>query len=264
MKLKQMNPTTNGLRHMIKIDKSLLSKNNQLVKQLIEKKTQKSGRSSVNGKITVWHKGGGKKRKLRNIEFNNISKNSLILTTAYDPLRTSFINLNFELQKENFFLTTATNSIYPGFLIKSSPRLNELKLGYRSMIKSIPTGSIIHKLSKKKTKNAQYIRSAGTFGQIIYRDMKKAKIKLPSKKIIEVSSTTFATIGVNSNLKQKRINIGKAGTNRNLGIRPTVRGIAMNPVDHPHGGRTNGGRPSVTPWGLPTKNKFSLRKKKKI
>ena len=145
---------------------------------------------------------------------------------------------------------------------KKIPDINELKLGYRTKIKNIPAGSVIHSLTINDNLKTQYIRSAGTFGQIVQRGLTKAKIKLPSKKIIEISVNNYATIGVMSNLVDNQRYIGKAGTNRLLGKRPTVSGIAMNPVDHPHGGRSNGGIPSVTPWGLPTKCGFYLRKKK--
>jgi large subunit ribosomal protein L2 len=171
--------------------------------------------------------------------------------------------LNFELEKTNFFFNIATNSILPGTLLKSANDINELKLGYRTQIKNIPTGSIINNLTINNSQKVKYIKSAGTFGQIIQRGHKRAKIKLPSKEVIEVSNQNLATIGVVSNVQHNLTVIGKAGVNRHKGIRPTVRGIAMNPVDHPHGGRTNGGKPSVSPWGIPTKGGFYLKKKRK-
>jgi large subunit ribosomal protein L2 len=155
--------------------------------------------------------------------------------------------LNFELNKKNFFFNTATNSIFPGSLIKTSENINEIKLGYRTKIKNIPAGSIIHNLALNNSFKTKYIRSAGTYGQIIQLGIKTAKIKLPSKKIIEISVNNYVTIGTNTNEMNKLVILGKAGRNRHLGIRPTVRGIAMNPVDHPHGGRTNGGMNPVSP-----------------
>lgn len=264
MKLKKLNPITNGTRHTVKIQKNLLSKSNRLVRSILSKNNNSNGRSSVNGRITVWHKGGGVKNLYRNIDFskNNGNKNSIVITSCYDPNRNSFINLNFELKQKEFFFNIAPNSVFPGSLIKNSANTNELRLGFRTMIKNIPTGSIIHNLTINNSLKSQYIRSAGTFGQIVQCGLKKAKIKLPSKAIIEVSVENYATIGVISNPQSNLTTIGKAGVNRRLGIRPTVRGIAMNPVDHPHGGRTNGGMPSVSPWGIPTKGGFYLRKKK--
>jgi large subunit ribosomal protein L2 len=129
------------------------------------------------------------------------------------------------------------------------------------MLQNIPAGSIIHSLSFNKKLNSIYIKSAGTFGQLIQKNNFFCKIKLPSSKIIEVSNSAFATIGIVSNSQHSNVVLGKAGRNRNKGIRPSVRGIAMNPVDHPHGGRTNGGRPSVTPWGKPTRGKPTSKKK---
>jgi large subunit ribosomal protein L2 len=142
--------------------------------------------------------------------------------------------------------------------------LDEIKLGYRTQLQNIPTGSIIHNIGHEFSSSTMYVKSAGTFGQLIQSDLKSSRIKLPSNKIIKVSVNSYASLGSVSNEKQNLICLGKAGRNRNLGRRPIVRGIAMNPVDHPHGGRTNGGRPSVTPWGLPTKGKFYLKKRKHV
>jgi large subunit ribosomal protein L2 len=263
MKLKKLNPTTNGARHTVKIQKNLLAKNNRLVRSILKRKEKKSGRSSLNGRITIWHKGGAVKRLYRNIETSSNSKNSIVLANCYDPNRNAFVNLNFELENKNFFFNTAINSIFPGSLLKSSNSINELKLGYRTKLENIPTGSIVHNLALNLNGRIKYIKAAGTFGQIVQRGIRRAKVKLPSKSIIEVSNESFATIGVISNIQSKLTTLGKAGISRHKGIRPTVRGIAMNPVDHPHGGRTNGGKPSVSPWGIPTKSGFYLRKKKK-
>lgn len=261
MKLINIKTTSNGTRNLTKIEKNNLVKNNKILKSLRYWKKNCFGRSNSTGNITVWHKGGGVKKFYRKINFSNNVKNGLVLAVCYDPYRTGFINLNFDLKKKIFYFETTTNNIYPGFLIKNSIKINELKLGYRTNIQSIPTGSIIHNLSLNKQQKSQYIKSAGTFGQIIQKDFKKAKIKLPSKKILKISTQAFATIGLVSNTKNNKIRLGKAGKKRLKGIRPTVRGIAMNPVDHPHGGRTNGGRPSVSPWGILTKGGFKLRKK---
>ena len=265
MKLKKLNPVTNGSRHTIKIQKNLLSKNNRIVKSILLKKNKSNGRSSINGRITVWHKGGGVKRLYRNVhaETKDIDDNLLVIANCYDPNRNAFINLNFELNKKKFSFNTAPESVFPGSLIKDSNTVSDVKLGYRTQIKNIPTGSLIHNLTFKNSLKAKYIRAAGTYGQIVQCGLKTAKIKLPSKKIIEVAANNFATVGIISNTQSNLTIIGKAGINRKLGIRPTTRGIAMNPVDHPHGGRSNGGMPSVSPWGLPTKGGFYLRKKKK-
>jgi len=264
MKVIKLNPFTNGTRHTVKIQKNLLSKNSRIVRSILSKNNENNGRSTVNGRITVWHKGGGIKHLYRNIDFlnNNSNNNSVVIKNCYDPNRNAFINLNFELNSKNFFFNIAPNSVFPGSLIKNALEPNEIRLGFRTSIRYIPTGSIIHNLTTDNKQKTKYIRAAGTFGQIVQRGLKTAKIKLPSKKIIEVSVDNYATVGVISNAQSNLTILGKAGVNRRLGIRPTVRGIAMNPVDHPHGGRTNGGMPPVSPWGIPTKSGFYLRKKK--
>jgi large subunit ribosomal protein L2 len=126
----------------------------------------------------------------------------------------------------------------------------------------IPAGSIIHSISLDYKKESSLVRSAGTFCQIVQKSLNQIKIKLPSGSVISCPSTSFATLGSVSNFQHNLTLIGKAGKNRLLGKRPSVRGIAMNPVDHPHGGRTNGGMPSVTPWGIPTKGKPTVSKTK--
>lgn len=263
MKLKTYKPTSNGVRHKISLCKNLLAKNNRLIKNIIIKKKYFAGRSRINGRITSWHRGAGQKKLYRLINFSNGRYNSIIVNTTYDPYRKSFIALHFNLDTKEFFYSLANDNVLTGALIKNSKNINELKLGFRTNLRSIPTGSIISNLGKNISFTSQYIKAAGTFGQLIQKSTETAKIKLPSKKIIEVSTNSFANLGMISNIKNNQIVKGKAGTSRHLGVRPTVRGIAMNPVDHPHGGRTNGGRPSVTPWGLPTKGGFYLRKKRK-
>ena len=139
MKLKKLNPVTNGTRHIVKVQKNLLSKNNRIVRSIISKNNKSNGRSSINGRITVWHKGGGVKNLYRNTNLleNNNTKNSLVITSCYDPNRNSFTNLNFELKQNKFFFTTAPISVFPGSLIKSSSNVNEVRLGFRTQIKNI-------------------------------------------------------------------------------------------------------------------------------
>ena len=178
----------------------------------------------------------------------------------YDPFRSSFISLNFNLTDNTFFRSIATNGVGPGSLQVCDEKNVELKLGNRTSIKEIPTGSILHSLSLEGY--VKYARSAGLFFQVVQKNQTLCKVRLPSGRIKNVSDNCFGTMGVVSNSQHALIFLGKAGRNRLLGTRPTVRGVAMNPVDHPHGGRTNGGRPSVTPWGIPTKGKPTVLKKK--
>jgi len=264
MRLKKLNPTSNGSRHAVLLKKNLLSKNNRVVKSLLKGFKNFSGRSSLTGRITVRHKGGGCKKLYRLIDKKNDKSISIVVSIFCDPNRNSFVSLNFDLINRRFFYMSNTNLVYPGYLIVLDKNLSDLRLGYRTSLNNIPTGSLVSNLSVSDLTSPNYIRSAGTFGQIIEKSLTFCKIKLPSNKIIKVSTSSLATLGSVSNTKHNLVVKGKAGRSRFLGIRPAVRGIAMNPVDHPHGGRTNGGRPPVTPWGKPTRGKPTVKKRNEI
>ena len=179
-----------------------------------------------------------------------------------DPQRSAFISLNFDVENKQFYQTLSTSNVYCGSVNSFSKSEKDLFLGDRTSIDNIPPGSTVHSLTGTNGK-PMFARSAGTFCQIVQKQVNSCKIRLPSGLIISVDNKSLATVGSISNSQHNLIKIGKAGRNRLRGIRPTVRGIAMNPVDHPHGGRTNGGRPSVTPWGKPTKGKPTAKNKKK-
>jgi len=257
MKLLKINPTSNGRRHQVNICKNLLSKTNRLIKSKLVGIKSFSGRS--NGRITVRHQCSASKKLYRLINFSNNNYSGIVVSCQYDPYRSSFISLNYDFLTKSYFNTLQTNLVYPGSLISCSKK-NVLHLGSRMQVSNIPSGSLVHSVSKRG-KFSQYIRSAGTFGQILQKDFVSCKIKLPSGKILVFPVNSFATLGSLSNLQNSLLVLGKAGRNRYKGVRPSVRGIAMNPVDHPHGGRTNGGIPSVTPWGIPTKGKPTVKKK---
>jgi large subunit ribosomal protein L2 len=263
MQFKNLKPTNNSSRHQISLQKSLLSKSGKIVKSLSKGKKKRNGRCNLTGKITVRHKGGGCKNILRKINFNNLVYDSLVLTTIYDPYRSSFLFLQFNLLTLCFFFTLSTENVTVGSLLCCSNQITELRLGCRLKLKNIPGGAIVHSLSLKEGKDCNYIKSAGVCGQIIQKSKGKGILKLPSGTKVLINFDSFMTLGSISNSKHSSIIIGKAGRNRLLGNRPCTRGVAMNPVDHPHGGRTNGGRPSVTPWGLPTKGKPTVKKNKK-
>lgn len=260
MQIYKSEPYTNGIRHYLNIKKNLLSKVNTFFKQSIVGFKRFKGRGSDSGRITVRHIGGGCKKRFRILNLSNTQKYSVILSIMYDPFRSSFISLNFDLVNNTFFRCIATNSVGPGSLQVCDKKDVELKLGNRTSIKGIPTGSILHSLSLNS--HVKYVRSAGLFFQVIQKSQKNCRVRLPSGFIKNISDDSFGTMGIISNSQHAQIFLGKAGRSRMLGIRPTVRGVAMNPVDHPHGGRTNGGRPSVTPWGIPTKGKPTVLKKK--
>lgn len=247
MKLIKFNPITNGSRHLWSLEKTSLIKTNRVLRNIIKGFSFSYGRSKITGHITSFHRGGGVKNIFRKIEFSNKGYNSIILGTLYDPCRSCFISLNFDLEKLSFFRLSAINTVFAGSFSSCSSFVKELKVGYRTQLKNIPAGSIINNLSVKHFKISQYIRSAGCFGQIIQMNLSSAKVKLPSNCILNIDVDSFASIGIVSNLDHNLVRHGKAGKKRFLGRRPIVRGIAMNPVDHPHGGRTNGGRISVTP-----------------
>ena len=261
MQIFKSKPYTNGVRQYINIKKNLLSKKNTLLKKNIFGFTKFNGRSSLTGRITVRHIGGGCKKRFRKIAFLNEDSLSIVLSIMYDPIRSAFISLNFDLRKKEFFHNIATNGVGAGIIQRSGACDVDLKLGNRTMLKNIPTGSIMHSLSLNGT--TKVARSAGLFFQIIQKTSTLCKVRFPSGLIREVPNTSFGTLGSVSNSQHNLISIGKAGRNRWLGVRPSVRGIAMNPVDHPHGGRTNGGMSPVTPWGIPTKGKPTVSKKSK-
>jgi len=261
MQLKKLTACTNGTRHKIQIMKNLLAKKNNFIKKLSTGLSIKSGRNSC-GHITVRHKGGKIKNLLRHINFKNNDFSGIVVSILYDPKRSAFISLNFDLKKKTFFQTISTNSVRVGSLINCDQKITDFYLGCRTLLESIPTGSIFNNLNKE-TEEGKYSRSAGTSCQLLQKILGLSTVRLPSGKIISVDSKcSYGTLGVTSNTLYNRRCIGKAGINRLRGIRPSVRGIAMNPVDHPHGGRTNGGVVSVTPWGIPTKGKPTVRKKK--
>jgi len=251
---------TPGSRHQINIKKDILCKYNGILKQLKIIKKKNSGRN-FSGKICVRHKGANVKKKQNLIGYNSRRFRYVVLAICYDSSRNAFVNLNFDLENKVFFNNLSIKNIYPGTLIEKNYRLKEFKLGFVSSLEKLPIGSIINSVNKNF--HICFAKSAGSFCQIIEKKQKSVKIKLPSGKIIFACSNDFAALGKINNLDYNRIVIGKAGRNRLKGIRPSVRGIAMNPVDHPHGGKSNKGKPPVTPWGLPTKNYPTVKKNTK-
>ena len=258
MPLIKKKPTTPSQRQLININREELSKSKPY-KGLTSGLSKTGGRNNL-GRITSFHKGGGHKKKYRVIDFKRIVKAGEVQSIEYDPNRSAFIALN-KTSDGTYFYTLAPKDLKKKDLIESSE--SNFKIGNSSLIKNIPIGTLIHNVSLKEGKKGQLSRAAGTFSQLIQKGEKKAKIKLSSGEIKLVSLNCHATIGIVSNLDHKNKNLGKAGRSRWLNIRPTVRGVAMNPVDHPHGGgegKTSGGRPSVTPWGFLTKGKKTRKK----
>lgn len=262
MKLIHLNPKTPGTRHQLNLSKNLLAKKNNIYKNLKYKIQTYAGRSSQTGNITVRRRGGGCKKKFRKIKFNNFNTLALVLMINYDPYRNSFISLNFDVLLKTFFFSNAVQTTFPGTILICNKKSSELYFGSRSLLSNFPIGILVHNVSLNigGTSEAQISRSAGTYCQIVQKKEKKTKIRVPSGKFISIDTNLFATFGRVSNIKSNLTVSGKAGRNRLKGIRPHVRGVAMNPIDHPHGGRTKGGRPSVTPWGKLTKGKKTGKK----
>lgn len=224
---------------------------------------KKSGGRNNLGRVTSRHRGGGHKRKYRIIDFKRSrSDEAEVISVEYDPNRTARIALVKYPDGEKAYII-APDGIKPGESIQSSPDA-EIKSGNTMPLINIPVGTFIHNVELKPGKGAQIARSAGASAQLIAKDEKYCQVKLPSGEVRKVQSNCKATIGIVGNVDHENISIGKAGRSRWLGIRPHVRGVAMNPIDHPMGGgegKTSGGGHPVSPWGLPAKG-YKTRKKK--
>ena len=252
--LKKVETRTPSQRNLIKIKSQKNLKPSLLKHKILGIKTN-SGRNN-RGRITISHKGGGHKRKYKKIEFFLERRGTEIITSIeYDPNRNAYVASSYNYRLKSYQYLLAPKNLKVGDIVKSG--LNaETKIGHSLPISKIPIGSLIHNISKTYGKKAQISRSAGTFSRLIEKTTKYGRILLSSGKQQIISVHCFATLGVISNDFYFLTTRGKAGRTRWLNQRPTVRGVAMNPVDHPHGGgegKTSGGRPSVTPWGKPSK-----------
>ncbi len=262
MALKTHKPTTPSRRGLVLVDRSRLWKGKP-EKTLIEGKSQKGGRNN-GGRITMRHKGGGHKRTYRHVDFKRAKFDmpATVERIEYDPNRTAYIALiTYDDGEKTYIL--APQRLEPGDKVVAADKA-DIKPGNAMPMRSIPVGTIIHNVEMKPGKGGQIARSAGTYVQLVGRDAGYAQLKLASGEMRRVRAECMATIGAVSNSDQQNIKLGKAGRNRWLGRRPTVRGVAMNPIDHPHGGgegRTSGGRHPVTPWGKPTKGKRTRNNK---
>jgi len=263
MALKTFNPTTPSQRHLVLVDKSDLWKGKP-VKALTVGKPHKSGRNNL-GRITTRHHGGGHKQSYRLIDFkrNKFDVEGTIERLEYDPNRTAFIALvNYPDGEQAYII--APQRLSAGDKIVSSEKA-DIKIGNTLPLKNIPTGTIVHNVEMKIGKGGQIARSAGSYAQLVGKDGGYAQLKLRSGELRLVHADCLATIGAVSNPDHQNEKIGKAGRSRWMGIRPTVRGVVMNPVDHPHGGgegKTSGGRHPVSPWGMKTKGLKTRSKKK--
>jgi len=263
MALKKYKPTSPGQRGLVLVDRSELW-SGKPEKSLTEGRSEKGGRNNK-GRVTARRRGGGVKRNYRRVDFKRrkFDVSGVVERLEYDPNRTAFIAL-IKYDDGELAYILAPQRLSVGDKIVAGERA-DIKPGNAMPLSNMPVGTIIHNVELKAGKGGQLARSAGTYAQLIGRDQGYALIRLSSGEQRMVRGECMATVGAVSNPDHGNVKLGKAGRNRLLGKRPSVRGVAMNPVDHPHGGgegRTSGGRHPVSPWGKPTKGKRTRRKNK--
>ncbi|QVK21424.1 50S ribosomal protein L2 [Mycoplasmatota bacterium] len=265
MAIKIYKATTNGRRHMTSLDYKEIT-TNKPEKSLLAPLSKRGGRNHQ-GKITVRHQAGGHKRKYRIIDFKRNKDNVVgkVATIEYDPNRSANIALIHYLDGEKRYIIAA-KGLEVGMEVESGPNA-DIKAGNALPLINIPVGTTVHNIELYPGRGGQLVRSAGTSAQILGREGKYVLVRLTSGEVRKILSTCRATIGEVGNEFHELVNIGKAGRKRHMGIKPTVRGSVMNPVDHPHGGgegRTPIGRKQpVTPWGKPALGKKTRKKNKK-
>ena len=262
MPLKKFRPNTPGTRGLTLVDKKGLW-TGKPVKSLTAGLSKKGGRNNT-GRITMRRKGGGHKAKYRIIDFKrNNTESATVDRIEYDPKRSSYIALITYTDGTKSYIL-APKDLKAGDQVISGEK-KEIRIGNCMPMSDIPVGIDIHNIELKIGSGAQLARSAGSSTQIVGKSDGYVAIKLPSGEQRKVREECRATIGVLSNIDKKNQKLGKAGRKRWLGVRPSVRGVAMNPIDHPHGGgegKTSGGRDPVTPWGKPTKGKKTRNNKR--
>jgi large subunit ribosomal protein L2 len=254
MAIKTYRPTSPAIRFRTTLDHSDLSTERSL-KQLTRSKRRISGRNNK-GHLTVRHRGGGHKKLYRVIDFRRDKHDipARVVQLEYDPNRSARIALLSYADGEKRYILAPNGLAVGGTVIAGEGA--DILVGNALPLKNVPLGTMVHNIEMKRGKGAQLARSAGVAAQLLAKEGEYAQIKMPSGETRRVHVDCYATIGQVGNLDHENISIGKAGRTRWLGKRPTVRGVAMNPIDHPHGGgegKTSGGRNPVSPWGLPTK-----------
>jgi large subunit ribosomal protein L2 len=264
MAVKNLKPTSPGQREQSIHDFRDLSKKSP-EKNLVKGLNKKSGRN-VYGRITSRRRGGGHKRKYRFVDFkrNKPEIEAKVAALEYDPNRSARIALLHYVDGEKRYIL-APRHLKVGERVVASPSA-EIRRGNALPLKNIPNGTVVHNVELEPGKGGQICRSAGTYAQVVDREGKFSLIRLPSGETRKVISGCMATVGQVGNIEHENIKIGKAGRNRYRAKRPQVRGVAMNPIDHPLGGgegRSSGGRHPVTPWGNPTKG-YKTRPRKKV
>lgn len=264
MGIKTYRPTTSSLRQKTGLTFEELTTRDPY-RPLLEPLKKSGGRDSK-GHISIRHRGGGHKRKYRVIDFkrNKIDVPGEIETVEYDPNRSAFISLIKYRDGERRYILFPMNAKVGDMIISTDKQVDILP-GNAMPIRYIPLGTVVHNIELRKDKGGQMAKSAGSGAQILAKEGNYAQLRLPSSEIRKIHLDCRATVGQIGNVDHNNISIGKAGRNRWKGKRPHVRGTAMNPVDHPHGGgegKAKGGRNPVTPWGVPTKGYKTRRNKR--
>ncbi len=262
--MKKFKPKTGGQRFKVLPDYSGVS-DKRPEKSLVEPLKRSGGRNS-RGKITVRHRGGGHKRFYRVIDFkrDKDGMKAKVVAIEYDPVRSARIALLQYADGQKRYII-APSELKAGDFVESGPEA-EIKPGNALPIGRVPDGTFIHNIELQPGKGSQLVRGAGASAQLMAKEGRSAQVKLPSGEIRLINLECRATVGQVGNIEHKNVSSGKAGRQRWLGRRPEVRGVAMNPVDHPHGGgegKASGGRASVTPWGKPTRG-YKTRKKNQV
>ena len=263
MALQNYNPTSPGRRTLVSVSREGLWKGRP-EKTLTEGLSSKGGRNN-NGRITTRRRGGGHKKRYRKLDFKRSRRDisATVERLEYDPNRSAFIAL-IKYEDGELAYIIAPQRLMPGDKVIAGEKV-DVKPGNAMPMTNIPVGTIIHNVEMKVGAGGQIARSAGTSVQLVAKDQGYAQLRMASGEIRIVRAECMATIGAVSNQDKANIKLGKAGRKRWLGKRPSVRGVAMNPVDHPHGGgegRTSGGRHPVTPWGVSTKGKRTRNNKR--
>jgi len=263
MGIKKFNPITPTLRYRTVSDFAEITSTTP-EKSLLESLGKSGGRNNV-GRQTTRHKGGGHKKLYRMVDFKRRKHGvpAKVVSIEYDPYRTSRVALIHYVDGEKSYII-APNDLKVGDSVMTGPEA-DIKPGNALPLEKIPVGTMVHNIELVAGKGAQMVRSAGSFAQLMAKDGHYATLRLPSGEMRMVRHECYATVGQVGNLDHENVVSGKAGRSRWLGIRPSVRGVAMNPVDHPLGGgegKSSGGRPACSPWGLPDGRKTRNRKKR--
>ena len=264
MGIKKFKPTTPSLRQMQTLNSDELTKGLKPVKSLMTSQKSIAGRNSA-GRITTRHRGGGVKQQYRIVDFkrNKLDIPAKVQGIAYDPNRTCNIALIAYADGVKTYILAPLGLKAGDTIVSSSDA--DIKVGNSKLLSEIPIGTLVHNVELNPGAGGQIARSAGSYVQVMAKEGDSCLLRMPSGELRRVKLNCRATIGQVGNLDHEKVVIGKAGRKRKMGFRPTVRGVVMNPVDHPHGGgegRTSGGRHPVSPWGTPAKG-YKTRKNKR-